>query len=93
MLAEDAQALFDQFVPKARAYVESPGVMAALELDGLCERLYPLVARKLGSTDLANHIRDFGRGLPRKGEEELRALLEEILVLADEQGLTVSATA
>jgi len=93
MLAEDAQALFDQFVPKARAYVESPGVMAALELDSLCERLYPLVARKFGDTDLANRIRDFGRGLPRKGQEELKYLFEEILVLAEEQGLVVSSAA
>jgi hypothetical protein len=87
IMLDDPRPLFDQFVPKARAYVESPGVMAALELDGICERLYPLVARKLGDTALSNRIRDFGRGLPRKGQEELRVLFEEILVLAEEKGL------
>ncbi len=93
MLADDPQALFDQFVPKARSYVASPGVMAALELDGICERLYPLVARKLGHTELSNRIRDFGRGLPRREPEELQLLLEEILALAGEAGLTPSAAA
>ncbi len=93
MLADDPQALFDQFVPKARDYVASPGVMAALELDAICERLYPLVARKLGDMALANAIRDFGRGLPRKGEAELARLLEEILARARACGLSVSAAA
>ncbi len=87
MLADDLQASFDHFVRKAGAYVESPGMMAALELDGICERLYPLVARHLGDTGLANRVRDFGRGLPRKSPEELQALFDEILALARERGL------
>ncbi len=90
-MLNDPQPLFDQFVSKARGYVESPGVMAALELDGLCEKLYPMVARKWEDQTLANLIRDFGRGLPRKTDEELRVLLEEILSLAGERGLYSSA--
>ncbi len=89
MLVEDPQALFDQFVPKARSYVESPGVMAALELDRICMKLYPVVARKLGDTALSNRIRDFGRGLPRKEADELAVLLEEILEHARQQGVQV----
>lgn len=87
MLEEDPQVLFDQFVPKARSYVESPGVMAALELDKICMKLYPVVARKLGDTTLSNQIRDFGRGLPRKEASELAVLLDEILENARLQGL------
>ncbi len=87
MLAEDPQALFDQFVPKARAYVEAPGMMAALELDDLCAKLYPLVARKLDDTALSSKIRDFGRGLPRKPPDELARLLDEILESARRAGL------
>lgn len=92
-MLDDPQPLFDQFLPKARRYVESPGVMAALELDGICEKLYPLVARKLGDTALSNRIRDFGRGLPRKSESELRVLLEEIQELAGQHGLLSSSAA
>jgi len=91
MLAEDPQALFDQFVPKARSYVQSPGVMAALELDRICMKLYPVVARKLGNTSLSNQIRDFGRGLPRKEADELAVLLEEILENARREGLQATA--
>lgn len=90
MLAEDPQALFDQFVPKARSYVQSPGVMAALELDRICMKLYPVVARKLGNTSLSNQIRDFGRGLPRKEADELAVLLDEILENARQEGLEVT---
>ncbi len=90
MLAEDPQALFDQFVPKAKSYVQSPGVMAALELDRICMKLYPVVARKLGNTTLSNQIRDFGRGLPRKEAGELAALLDEILENARQEGLEVA---
>ena len=91
MLVEDPQALFDQFVPKAKAYIRSPGVMAALELDQICMKLYPLVARKLGDTNLSNQIRDFGRGLPRREAGELAQLLEAILENARHQGLLAEA--
>jgi len=87
MLEENLQALFDQFVPKAKAYLEKPGVMAALELDKLCMRLYPLVARQLGDMALSNRIRDFGRGLPRLEPQELAGLLDEILSQAGRHGL------
>jgi hypothetical protein len=91
VLEENPQALFDQFVPKARAYLEQPGVMAALELDRICMKLYPVVARKLGNTSLSNQIRDFGRGLPRKETDELAVLLEEILENARQEGLQATA--
>lgn len=88
MLEEDPRVLFDQFQRQARDYVASPGVIKALELDRMCMKLYPLVARRLSATTLSNQIRDFGRGLPRREADELAALLDEILETAREAGLT-----
>jgi len=88
MLEEDPRVLFEQFQRQATDYVASPGMMKALELDQVCMKLYPLAARKLGSTTLSNQIRDFGRGLPRRELDELAALLDEILATAREVGLT-----
>lgn len=90
MLAEDPQRLFDEFAPLARAYIKAPGVMKALELDKVCMKLYPVVARKLEDLTLANRIREFGRNLPRKEADELAVLLEEIFAGARQAGLAVS---
>ncbi len=89
MLNDDCQSLFDQFVPMARQYLEAPGVMAALELDQLCMKLYPAVAREKQNQELSNMIREFGRGLPRKETEELRLLLEDIFTKAQSAGLNM----
>ncbi|WP_456375111.1 hypothetical protein [Thiolapillus sp.] len=91
MLLEDPQVLFDQFVPQAKAYLDSPGVMAALELDAICAKLYPVIARVLENVELSNQIRDFGRNLPRKEIDELRAMLDSILADAKTAGLSVSS--
>jgi hypothetical protein len=88
MLNEDCQRLFDEFVPMARRYLQSPGVMAALDLDKMCMQLYPAVAREKQDQELSNMIRDFGRGLPRKEAAELAALLDAILRQADSAGIT-----
>jgi len=61
--------------------------MTALELNDLCERLYPLVARKLGNRELSEKIRSFSRGLPRKEPHELTRLLDEIMEDARNAGL------
>lgn len=87
MLNDDCQSLFHQFVPMARQYLESPGVMAALDLDQLCMKLYPAVAREKRDQELSNRIREFGRGLPRKEVHELGAMLDEILEQAQGAGL------
>ncbi len=89
MLNEHCQSLFDQFVPMARQYLDSPGVMAALELDQLCMKLYPAVAREKQNQELSNRIREFGRGLPRKETEELRGLLQDIFTEAQAAGLNL----
>ncbi len=89
MLNDDCQSLFDQFVPKARQYLDAPGVMAALELDQLCMKLYPAVAREKQNQELSNMIREFGRGLPRKETEELRLLLQDIFSEARATGLNL----
>ncbi len=89
MLNEDCQRLFDEFVPMARSYLQSPGVMAALDLDKVCMQLYPAVAREKQDRELSNMIRDFGRGLPRREASELAALLDTILQQAQATGLTV----
>ena len=78
MLSEDLQTLIKRFLNDAAAYLEQPGVMKALELDQLCMKLYPMVARETGDTALSNGIRDFGRQLPRKEVPELKVLFEEI---------------
>ncbi|WP_456414124.1 hypothetical protein [Thiolapillus sp.] len=89
MLQDDPQLLFDQFLPQAREYLDSPGLMAALELDKTCMKLYPAVARMSGNNRLSNLIRDFARSLPRKEAGELRNLLDQILVEAKAGGLAV----
>ena len=89
MLVEDPQAVFDDFAVKAKNYLDSPGIMAALELDKLCSRLAPMVARMLKNTRLSNQIRDFGRGLPRKEPDELRLLLQDIFIEAKAAGLSL----
>ncbi len=78
MQSNDLQALMERFFAEAAAYLEAPGVMKALELDQLCMKLYPLVARETGDMTLSNQIRDFGRGLPRKEVEELKVLFDRI---------------
>ena len=82
MLGESLQTLFKRFFDEAAAYLEQPGVMKALELDQLCMKLYPLVARETGDMALSHSIRDFGRNLPRKEVADLRVLFEEIQELA-----------
>ncbi len=89
MLNDDCQSLFDQFVPMARQYLDAPGVMAALELDQQCMKLYPAVAREKQNQELSNMIREFGRGLPRKEVEELRQLLQDIIAEAQAAGLSL----
>jgi len=89
MLNEDCQRLFNEFVPMARRYLQSPGIMAALELDKVCMHLYPAIARERQDQDLSNMIRDFGRGLPHKESSELAVLLDAILRQAQASGLTV----
>ena len=89
MLVEDPQAVFDDFAHQARNYVASPGIRAALELDKVCTRLAPMVARVLKNTRLSNQIRDFGRGLPRKEADELRLLLQDIFAEATASGLNL----
>ena len=91
MLNNDCQSLFDQFVPMARKYLEAPGVMAALELDQLCMKLYPAVAREKQDQALSNMIREFGRGLPRKEADELAAMFDEIIEQARVAGLNPPA--
>ncbi len=78
MQSNDLPALMEKFLAEAAAYLDQPGVMKALELDQLCMKLYPLVARETGDMVLSNKIRDFGRGLPRKETDELKALFEVI---------------
>ncbi|HDK38593.1 MAG TPA: hypothetical protein ENG92_06220 [Thiolapillus brandeum] len=90
MLNDDCQTIFDVFVPMARDYLESPGIMAALELDKICMQLYPMVARNLGNMELSNRIRDFGRNLPRKNTDELRVLFKDILSLGQSAGLKIT---
>ncbi|WP_457666323.1 hypothetical protein [Thiolapillus sp.] len=89
MLKEDPQSLFDLFVTQTRDYLDSPGVMAALELDKTCMMLYPVIARTLDNRPLSNMVRDFGRGLPRKEADELQELLHAILAKAKAAGLTI----
>ncbi|WP_041069569.1 hypothetical protein [Thiolapillus brandeum] len=91
MLNDDCQSLFDQFVPMARQYLDSPGVMAALELDQLCMKLYPAVAREKQDQELSNMIRDFGRGLPRKEADELAVMFDGIIEQARVAGLNLPA--
>ena len=83
MQSNDLPALMEKFLAEAAAYLDQPGVMKALELDQLCMKLYPLVARETGDMVLSNKIRDFGRGLPRREANELKMLFEEIRVLAE----------
>ena len=83
MQSNDLPALMEKFLAEAAAYLDQPGVMKALELDQLCMKLYPLVARETGDMVLSNKIRDFGRGLPRREANELKVLFEEIRVLAE----------
>ena len=78
MLKEDPQSLFDLFVTQTRGYLDSPGVMAALELDKTCMMLYPVIARTLDNRPLSNMVRDFARGLPRNAPEESAALFDAI---------------
>lgn len=89
MQHDDPQAAFGRFVPQARSYLESPGIVAALELDTTCMKLHPLVARVLGNTELSKLIRDFVRNLPRKTPEELRHTLDAILAEAKMAGLVL----
>lgn len=89
MLLEDPQALFEHFVPQAKAYLDSPRLMTALELDGTCAKLYPVIARVLGNAELSNLIREFGRSLPRKEVDELRGMLDIILADAETAGLRI----
>ena len=78
MQRNDLSALMEKFLAEAADYLDQPGVMKALELDQLCMKLYPLVARETGDMALSNQIRDFGRGLPRKEVGELKVLLDRI---------------
>ncbi len=89
MQSNDLPALMEKFLAEAAAYLDQPGVMKALELDQLCMKLYPLVARETGDMVLSNKIRDFGRGLPRREANELKVLFEEIRVLV-ETGLSAA---
>ena len=88
MIEEDPQALFDRFLSRARDYLASPGMVAALELDDICMTLYPLVIRRLEDAELSTKIREFGRSLPRRDATELASLLDEIVsAAARHQGL------
>lgn len=72
------QDRFDEFLPKARAYLAAPSLMAGLELNEMIVRLRQYAISGLGAPDLGRDLESMLGAVRNQDVKELGRLLESV---------------
>jgi len=88
MTLDDTQALYSRFLELSERFLDQPGVILGLELDGVTVNFKRACASRLGDPLMASALHDFLKAIAPQEIETLRSALEVVTEGARRHGLS-----